>query len=45
LNNSFRKHILKEALEEMNEITLRKNKMKRRKMTERKAQVLLVVLL
>ena len=31
LNNSFKKHILKEALEEMNELTLRKNKMKRRK--------------
>jgi len=31
LNNSFRKHILKEALEGMNEVTLRKNKMKRRK--------------
>lgn len=31
LNNSFRKHILKEALEEMNEFTLRKNKMRRRK--------------
>jgi hypothetical protein len=31
LNNSFRKHILKEALEEMNELTLRKNKMARRK--------------
>ena len=31
LNNSFKKHILKEALEDMNEITLKKNKMKRRK--------------
>lgn len=31
LNNSLKKHILKEALEEMNELTLRKNKMKRRK--------------
>jgi hypothetical protein len=31
LNNSFRKHILKEALEEMNDFTLKKNKMKRRK--------------
>jgi hypothetical protein len=31
LNNSFKEHILREALEEMNEITLRKNKMKRRK--------------
>ena len=31
LNNSFKKHILKEALEGMNEFTLRKNKMKRRK--------------
>jgi len=31
LNNSFKKHILKEALEQMNEFTLRKNKMKRRK--------------
>jgi len=31
LNNSFKKHILKEALEEMGEFTLRKNKMKRRK--------------
>jgi len=31
LNNSFKKHVLKEALEEMNELTLRKNKMKRRK--------------
>lgn len=31
LNNSFKKHILKEALEEMSELTLKKNKMKRRK--------------
>lgn len=31
LNNSFKKHILKEALEEMNQLTLKKNKMKRRK--------------
>ena len=31
LNNSFKKNVLKVALENMNEITLRKNKMKRRK--------------
>jgi hypothetical protein len=31
LNNSFKEHILKYSLENMNEITLRKNKMKRRK--------------
>jgi len=31
LNNSFKKNALKVALESMNEVTLRKNKMKRRK--------------
>jgi len=31
LNNSFKKNVLKTALESMNEVTLRKNKMKRRK--------------
>ena len=31
LNNSFKKNILKPSLENMNEVTLRKNKMKRRK--------------
>jgi hypothetical protein len=31
LNNSFKKNVLKLSLENMNEVTLRKNKMKRRK--------------
>lgn len=34
LNNSFKEHILKIALENMGDITIRKNKMKRRKIKE-----------
>lgn len=31
LNDSFKKHVLKQALQNMNEVTLRKNRMQRRK--------------